>query len=144
MATDLDALKKAVEKLGYTLFQATLDAFMDEAELIKEDSMLHCPVAPDGGTLRGSHEIVGPVKEGDEFLIWVQVGGPSDDYAQAVHEHLSQYSPPSWKKAEEEGRGIHWNATGTGPKFLENAARARLDGMQERVMAKARARAGLS
>lgn len=142
MPTDLDALKKAVDKVGYSLFQATLDAFMAEAELIKEDSMQRCPVAPDGGTLRASHEVVGPVKEGDEFLIWVQVGGPADDYAQAVHEHLSEYSPASWKKAEELGHGIHWNAAGTGPKFLENAARERLVGMQERVMARAKAAVG--
>jgi hypothetical protein len=138
MDKDLEALKRAVDKLGYSLWEATVNAFLAEAELIKEDSMVHCPVAPDGGTLRGSHEVVGPVKEGNDFLIWVQVGGPSDAYAQAVHEHLSEYSPPSWVAAEESGRGIHWNAEGTGPKFLENAARAAMPGMAERVAARAR------
>ena len=143
MATDLEALKKAVDALGYSLFQATLDAFVAEAELIKEDSMAHCPVAPDGGTLRASHEVVGPVKEGNEFKLWIQVGGPADDYAQAVHEHLSEYSPISWVKAEESGKGVHWNAAGTGPKFLENAARKALPGLPERVAARARAAVGM-
>jgi hypothetical protein len=140
---DLDALKRAVEKAGYGIVQATLDAMVAEAELIKEDSMLHCPVAPDGGTLRASHEIVGPIKEGNDFLLWIQVGGASDDYAQAVHEHLSEYSPPSWVAAEEAGRGIRWNVPDTGPKFLENAARKALPGLPERVAARAKQTMGL-
>ena len=143
MPTDLEALKRVVDRLGYSLWEETLAAFVAEAELIKEDSMLHCPVAPDGGVLRGSHEVVGPVKDGDEFLIWIQVGGPSEEYAQAVHEHLSEYSPPSWVAAEESGRGINWNAQDTGPKFLENAARKATPGMPERVADRARRNMGV-
>lgn len=139
---DLDALRKAVDKAGYTILKETLNAFIAETELIKEASMEACPVAPDGGTLRASHEIVGPVKEGDEWLIWITVGGPADEYAQAVHEHLSEHSPPSWVKAEEAGKGIKWNVPGTGPKFLENAARAALPGLPDRVKTRVASRMG--
>ena len=98
---DLDALKSALNKIDTELVKATLGAFLAEAELMKEDSMENCPVGPEGvGVLRASHEILGPIKEGDEFKLWIQVGGAADDYAQAVHEHLSGFSPPSWQKAE--------------------------------------------
>jgi hypothetical protein len=139
---ELSDLRKAVDKAGYTIVRETLNAMAAEVELMKADSMEHCPVAPDGGVLRASHEILGPEKEGDYFLFWIAVGGPADDYAQAVHEHLSEYSPPSWKKAEESGKGVHWNAAGTGPKFLENAVRAKIEGLEGRVAARVKARLG--
>jgi hypothetical protein len=141
MATE--QLRNELKNFRTKLFQATVAGFIVEAEHIKENSMAACPVAPDGGTLRASHEIVGPVKDGRDLVIWIQAGGPADDYAQAVHEHMSEHSPPSWIVAEIEGSGIKWNVPGTGPKFLENAARAALPGMRERVTAYAKARMGL-
>lgn len=128
---DLDALKSALRKIDTSLVTATMGAFLAEADLMKEDSMENCPVAPDGGVLRASHEILGPIKEGNEFKLWIQVGGPADDYAQAVHEHLSGHSPPSWQKAELEGEGVQFNVGG--PKFLENAVRKALPGLDERI-----------
>jgi len=135
---DLDGLRNALNKIDTDLVKATMAAFLIEAEAMKDDSMANCPVAPDGGILRASHEILGPVKEGDEFKLWIQVGGPADDYAQAVHEHLSEFSPPSWVKAEQSGDGVKFNVGG--PKFLENAVRKRLAGLDSRVAARVAAR----
>ena len=135
---DLDALKAALSKIDTDLVKTTMGAFLAEAELMKEDSMENCPTAPDGGVLRASHEILGPVKEGNEFKLWIQVGAAADDYAQAVHEHLSGFSPPSWQKAESSGEGVQFNVGG--PKFLENAVRKALPGLDERVASRVASR----
>lgn len=45
--------------------------------------------------------------------------GKSAAYALAVHEHLSEHSPPSWVAAEGNGRPVRFTPSGTGPKYLE-------------------------
>lgn len=83
-------------------------------------SKRRCPVAPDGGTLRATGTVGRPVRRGRAITILLSYGGGvADAYAIAVHEHLSEYSPPSWVIAESSGRGIVWSSDGTGPKFLE-------------------------
>jgi hypothetical protein len=131
---NLDALKKALKDYQTTMFGSIGDAFLAEMELVKEDSMANCPVAPDGGTLRASHEVIGPTREGKKLSITIEVGGAAESYALAVHEHLSDHSPPSWLKAEADGRPVQFNVGG--PKFLENAYRRAMPGMAERVKAR--------
>jgi hypothetical protein len=46
-------------------------------------------------------------------------GGVTAAYAVAVHEHLSQFSPPSWVAAEGAGNRVQFHPSGRGPKYLE-------------------------
>lgn len=78
------------------------------------------PVAEDrGGTLRASGHVHPPEIEGKHLRVCLSYGGPADAYAIAVHEHLSQYSPPSWQIAEDRGTGVTFHPEGRGPKYLE-------------------------
>lgn len=49
--------------------------------------------------------------------------GPSTAYALAAHEHLSKYSPFSWRIAEARNRPVNFYTSGTGPKYLETPFR---------------------
>lgn len=49
--------------------------------------------------------------------------GDAAAYALAVHEHLSEHSPPSWVTETGEDKGINWTIPGTGPKYLETPFR---------------------
>ena len=103
---------KFPDKVGMALYA--------EANSIMTKSKRLCPVAPDGGTLRASGYVGKPQRSfGGKITIEVGYGGAAADYAVATHEHLSEHSPPSWVQAEMFGRGIQWNADGTGPKYLE-------------------------
>lgn len=105
----LDLLKKALPGVvGAALYQ---EALIDMREAKKR-----CPVAPDGGTLRASGTVDRPEQVGRDIRVRSHFGGPAKEYAIAVHEHLSEHSPPSWQKAQ----NINWTASGTGPKFLES------------------------
>lgn len=94
-------------------------AIYTEAQIIMTESKRRCPVAPDGGTLRASGMVHEPERHGRDISVMMSYGGGAIDYAIAVHEHLSEHSPPSWVEAERSGSGIHWTTPGTGPKFLE-------------------------
>ena len=74
-------------------------------------------VPVDQSTLQGSGHVEAPVVEGNQASVRLAYGGPAADYAEAVHEHLSEHSPHSWKVAEASGRGVHF--TQGGPKYLE-------------------------
>jgi hypothetical protein len=76
----------------------------------------------DVGNLRGT--ITATVnRAGNKATLSLFAGGPAAPYAVAVHEHLSESSPRSWKKAEASGHGVHWRTPGTGPKYMENPIR---------------------
>ena len=125
----LGAMLNTLKRIGDRFPDRVASAIFVEAQLIMSESKRRCPVAPDGGTLRASGMVHEPVREGRNISVTLSYGGAAQDYAIAVHEHLSEHSPPSWVKAEESGRGINWNADGTGPKFLEgpiNEARPEL------------------
>ena len=96
-----------------------MGALYVEANIILTESKRRCPVAPDGGILRSSGVVHKPVRKGSGFSITLSYGGAAQAYALAVHEHLSEHSPPSWIVAELSGKGINWSVDGTGPKFLE-------------------------
>ena len=78
------------------------------------------PVAEkQGGVLRASGHVQSPEIHGRDISVTLSFGGAADAYAIAVHEHLSEHSPPSWQKAEESGDGVQFHPGGAGPKFLE-------------------------
>ena len=69
---------------------------------------------------RGDLHDSGRVEQSEKgYAARVVYGGPGIPYAVPVHEHLSQFSPYSWRVAEATGRGIRWTKAGTGPKYLE-------------------------
>lgn len=103
-------------------------ALYQEMQLVRNVAIARCPVAPHGGTLRASIRVEEPIIDGAQTSVSLVAGGPEMDYAVAVHEHLSDASPPSWI-----GKDIHWNASGTGPKFLENPIREAQAGLAERL-----------
>lgn len=97
------------------------DAMFDEMhESVELVSRQNCP--EDEGDLVDSHRTV---KQVDGRGISVRVEAGEDDggaelaHAVAVHEHLSEHSPPSWLTAEAEGRPVNFRKGG--PKFLERA-----------------------
>lgn len=109
LAARLRAMRKSVPKsAGATLYKVA------NLVITKAKQGL---VPVDHGELRASGA-VGDVKQsGNEVSVQMGFGdGPSAAYALAVHEHLSEHSPRSWKK---HGQDIHWNVQGTGPKYLE-------------------------
>jgi hypothetical protein len=99
------------------------------ASRIMTDAKQHyvpkAPTRSGGGTgisgqLRASGVVELPVESpGGGVEVRMAFGGVAGAYALAVHEDLSEYSPPSWQKAHAEGRGIEWTQAGTGPKYLE-------------------------
>lgn len=115
----------AVEKIAGQLFR--------EAEAIMAAADPLIPVAPDGGTLKASGHVQLPVVDGNEVSVTMGFGGAASAYAEAIHEHPSPASPPSWS-----GKEIHFSVPGTGHKFLERPFLAAVgDEMNARVMAAA-------
>jgi hypothetical protein len=89
------------------------------AQEIMTEAKRRCPV--DQGILRASGRVSLPVRNGNTVTVMLSFGGAANAYALAVHEHPSEHSPESWRKAEETGRGIRWSVAGTGPHFLSSA-----------------------
>jgi len=109
MVERLRALGKKVPKSA----AATLNKFANV--IITDAKQNYVPV--DDGPLRSSGTVE-PVKQ-DGNVVSVRMGfgdGASAGYALAVHEHLSDHSPPSWKKA----KNVKFGGTPqAGPKYLE-------------------------
>lgn len=115
----LNTMRKNLRTLAEKYPDRVAAAIYKEAQIEMTEAKKRTPVAPvDGGTLRASGMVHDPVREGNNISVLLSFGGAAQEYAIAVHEHLSEHSPPSWIIAEENG-GIEWNAAGTGPKFLE-------------------------
>lgn len=70
----------------------------------------------DRGDLRDSKVIQAYPIYGSRLEVQIGFNAP---YAVAVHEHLSETSPPSWQAAEAAGDRVQFHPEGTGPKFLE-------------------------
>lgn len=112
-------MQKTLGQIAERFPDRVASALYAEAQVEMTEAKKRCPVAKNGGTLRASGKVWPPVREGRNISVLLSFGGGARAYAIAVHEHLSEHSPPSWVAAEEGGYGIHWNADGTGPKFLE-------------------------
>lgn len=100
----------AIKEAGRALYEAA----REDVENVAKDRVPY-----KDGILSGTITTLEPEYEPGKITVRVVCGGPAAPYAMAAHEHLSEYSPPSWKKAEEEGRPVHFNVGG--PKFLESA-----------------------
>lgn len=78
------------------------------------------------GTLRNSGTVRKTKDTKRDVSVQIAYGGAASAYALAVHEHLSEHSPPSWKAAEAAGNPVQFGVDLTdrpnvGPKFLERA-----------------------
>jgi len=106
----------AVNTLGQALYK--------EAAVIFEESQDEVPV--DTGILRSSGQLGLPKIEGGELVVDITYGGAAADYAIYVHEDLEMRHQPG-KKA----------------KFLEDPARRRIRGMDERLLGMVRRAMGI-
>ena len=133
--TGVDSMKRELDKVLKGLEDHALTALNIEGEAIMAKSKeSHVPV--DLGNLKSTGTVEPPTRKGKVLRIRLRYGGTSAPYALAIHEHLSKYSPPSWKAA----RIINWRKAGTGPKYLEIPLRASVSGMGQRIAAHIRAR----
>lgn len=123
----LKILEEAIPELGPKELYKFANIIMTDA---KEN---YVPV--DNGPLRASGMVMEPVIEGRNISVTMGFGGAAEAYALAVHEHLSDYSPPSWKKAEASGRGVHFSPAGHGPKYLERPVIAHANELVETIAA---------
>lgn len=114
--TGLDALDKTLEEFGQKAYAEAGNLLYMRGETIALDSKQNY-VPVDKSTLQGSIHVEPPVVTGNQASVRIAAGGPSADYAEAVHEHLSEHSPASWKAAEASGKGVKF--TQGGPKYLE-------------------------
>lgn len=114
--TGLDALDQVLEEFGAAAMPVAADLLYARGETIALDSKQNY-VPVDKSTLQNSIHAEAPVIEGAQASVRIVAGGPAADHAEAVHEHLSEHSPPSWKVAEAEGRPVKF--TQGGPKYLE-------------------------
>lgn len=89
-------------------------ALRAEAENVMTDSKKNY-VPVDKGALRSSGKVGKVDRSGNNFKVELSYGGIAAPYALAIHEHLSQHSPPSWKAAQ----SVTFHPQGHGPKYLE-------------------------
>lgn len=127
--TGLDAVSSALLELVTQYRSAAVVALNEVAEEVMLDAKSRTPV--DKGILRDS----GHVEHATDGKLEAELRFGTK-YAVAVHEHLSEHSPPSWVKAEASGRGVHFHPEGTGPKFLERAIQAEAPKYEEDIAAK--------
>ncbi len=125
----LDALQARLKKSPKTAPRQLARGLNVEAERIMTAAKRITPVAPDGGTLRSSGHVKKPVIKPRSASVELGFGGAASDYAQAVHEFPSKFSPPSWQGKT----SLNWNAAGTGAKFLEKPVNAAKKGFGRRV-----------
>lgn len=76
-------------------------------------------VPVDDGPLKSSVKASIPSYNGNFLEVFIHAGDETAPYALAVHEHLSEHSPFSWRRAEEEGRPVTFHPLGRGPKFVQ-------------------------
>lgn len=114
--SDLRSLEETLAALGVRARQAVGAALYGIGQEIITDAQEHY-VPVDLGVLKDSGMVGEPEYSAGEIAVSMGFGGAASDYAIAVHEHLSEHSPVSWKAAEASGHGVHF--TVGGPKYLE-------------------------
>ncbi len=125
----LDKLQTRLLKSGKNASKQLARGLKVEAETIMTASQRIVPTAPDGGTLKTSRSVGTPVIKRTSASVKLGYGGAASDYALAVHEFPSKFSPPSWQGKT----SLNWNAAGTGPKFLEKPVNEAKKGFGRRV-----------
>lgn len=137
---NIAGLTAAAEALGATPDRARAAveaALYQEGEDVMADSKANY-VPVDLGTLRDSGFVDPPVWEGDTLVVQLGYGGAAEAYALAVHEHLSDASPPSWRTAEARGHPVQFHPPGHGPKYLETPVLQAAQGLEARLAARIR------
>lgn len=130
MSFKLKGQKKMAQKLKAIADKApdkAAGALRMEAEMIMTDSKRNF-VPVDLGTLRSSGKVDEPKRRGKTIEIEMSFGGAASPYAEAVHEHPSTASPPTWK-----GAVVTFSPAGRGPKYLEKPMRQAEKGMDKRL-----------
>jgi hypothetical protein len=102
-------------------------AVLNESYAIMEDSRENY-VPVDMGDLKASGRVEQNVRGNNISVSLVYGDEKTDPYALAVHEHPSEFSPPSWQGVE-----VKFSPTGHGPKYLERPVKAAVKGMRERL-----------
>ncbi len=125
----LDALQARLKKSGKNAARDLARGLTVEAGTIMTASQRIVPTSPDGGKLKTSRVIEPAVIKRTSASVTLGYGGAASDYAQAVHEFPSRFSPPSWQGKT----SLNWNAAGTGAKFLEKPVKAAKKGFGRRV-----------
>jgi hypothetical protein len=116
--TGTEALKAALKRVSTDTKPVVAAALYQEAEVIMADAKANY-VPVDHGPLRASGFVQPPKAEGADVSVTMGFGGSAKAYAIAVHEHLSEHSPRSWRIAEAAGRRVQFSPSGAGPKYLE-------------------------
>ncbi len=130
--TGSEALVAELKRRGLDAKPAAAAALFQEAEDIMGTSKEEY-VPTDDSILKNSGHVAQPDIDSDEISVAMGYGGAASAYALAVHEHLSEHSPPSWKTAEAKGRPVRFHPSGRGPKYLERPLLAAASGMAGRL-----------
>jgi hypothetical protein len=127
---------------GARLLDYAEAALFEEAETIMAVSRDDF-VPVDEGTLKGTGHVGNTERHGGEIRVTLGYGGPAEAYAEAVHQHLSDTSPPSWRTAEASGHGVQFSPAGHGPNYLAEPLRLASGTFVHDMAARIRAKAGL-
>lgn len=121
-------------------------ALVQECEAIGADSDENF-VPVDFGILKGSRLNSLPIWEENEVTVGISYGGAASAYALAVHEHPSEFDPPSWDKKGTASSSIRtppvpdivtFHPYDHGPKFLERAMLKAAPFIPDRIAARLR------
>jgi hypothetical protein len=113
-------------------------AAVEEAEMIAERSRnefvpiregnLASTIRVESGDLSQGRNELGQFTSGSAIEVRIVAGDETTPQALAIHEHPSQFSPPSW-----EGVNVEFQPSGRGPKFVERPLNESIGGMAERM-----------
>ena len=129
MIEGLDKLQVRLKKSSKNAVRDLARGLSVEAERIMTASQRIVPTSPGGGNLKTSRVVEPAVIKRTSASVTLGYGGAASDYALAVHEFPSRFSPPSWRGKTT----LNWNAAGTGAKFLEKPANDAKKGFGARI-----------
>jgi len=123
----VDAMRRRILQLARQ-FPGQVDrALGNEGELVMTRSKRdHVPV--DLAALMNSGHVDPPKRRGKDVEVRLSYGGPAAPYAEAVHEHPSSHSPPSWQ-----GVVVVFHPSDRGPKYLQQPLMDAVAGMDNRI-----------
>jgi len=110
-----DTLSEGLAKLARRFGDRVAAALYRRAEVVMADSKANY-VPVDLGPLKNSGKVFPPERSGRRISVALAFGDAASAYALAVHEHPSDYSPPSWMKNP---GAVTFSPSGHGPKYLE-------------------------
>lgn len=143
----VDNCRRRLTTIEHNSREALSDAALDEAERVAQRSRDEfVPVRSGGlrdtikvvkGELSQGRDTGGRFTEGSAIEVIVTAGDDTTLHAVTVHEHPSPHDPPTWQ-----GVDVHFNPSGSGPKYLQTPLLESVQGMAERVGSKVGTRLG--